>query len=154
MNTNKAESLNPTALLKVRINDRSIGQPDFYSAGGHSVKTEFGQEVSFDWYQTQISSHRDKNGYLIVEFYLHDFDVEYFNENQPLVRPDWSILTTLELEQIYYEIGFLVNGEEEHIMPEDTKILDFRIFVKEEPGDIAYYRFTDEQIEAYEKKVK
>lgn len=153
MSNNKAESLNPTALLKVRINDKGVGQPDFYSAGGHEVKTEFGQDVMFDWLETRVTTHRDKNGHLIVEYYLSDFDEDHFNDNQPLVRPDWSILTTLPLEQVYYEIGFMVNGEEQHIMPEDTTILEFSIFVTEELGKVASYSFTDEQLRAYESKV-
>lgn len=151
---NKAESLNPTALLKVRINDKGVGQPDFYSAGAHSVKTKYGQEVAFDWYETAVNTHRDKNGYLIVEFYLTDFDQQFFNNNQPLVRPDWSILTTLAIEELYYEIGYMVNKEEQHIMPADTTILEFKIFVREDLGDIAAYSFTDAQLRAYEKKVK
>lgn len=151
---NKAESLNPTALLKVKVKDKGVDTPDFYTAGGHTIKTAYGQSIMFDWYQTRVTSHRDKDGYLIVEFFLSDFDVEHFEDNQPLVRPDWSILTTLEIEEIYYEIGHLVDGEDEFVLPRDTEILEFKIFVREESGEVAAYAFSEEQLKEYESKVE
>lgn len=150
---NKAESLNPTALLKVRINEKGVDVPDFYAAGGHKLLTKYGEVVAFDWYQSRVTWHKDKDGYWIVEYYLSDFDVDYFENNQPLVRPDWSILTTLEIDEIYYEMGTCVDGEDVFVLPQDTRILEFKIFVKEETGEVAAYAFSDEQIKAYESKV-
>lgn len=150
---NKAESLNPTALLKVKINERGVDVPDFYAAGGHKLKTKYGEEIRFDWYQSRVTSHRDKDGYLIVEYFLSDFDVDYFQDNQPLVRPDWSILTTLEIEEIYYEMGTCIDGEDVFILPKDTEILEFKIFVKEDSGEVASYAFSEQQLLEYEMKV-
>lgn len=150
---NKAESLNPTALLKVKINHKGVDVPDFYAPGGYRLITKYGEEVAFDWYQSRVTTHRDRDGYLNVEFYLTDFDVDYFESNQPLVRPDWSILTTLEIDEIYYEMGYSINEEDEFILPQDTEILEFKVFVKEESGAVAAYAFTDKQLKDYESKV-
>lgn len=150
---NKAESLNPTALLKVKINEKGVDVPDFYAAGGHKLLTKYGEVVAFDWYQSRVTTHRDKDGYLIVEFYLSDFDVAYFEDNQPLVRPDWSILTTLEIDEIYYEMGYDIDGEDEFILPTNTTILGFEVFVKEDNQEVASYAFSQKQLLDYESKV-
>ena len=156
MNT-KAETFNPSALLKVTVKDKGVGTLDFCEVGEIKLKMNNGMVTVLRFDKNDDATvYRDKNGYINVDWYLKDFDKAYFEKENPLTRPNWSYLVTSDIEDIAIDI-FHNEDSDYKLNPvaiTDIKIKEFSILVKEESGKIAVYPFLDEQLDKFMKEVK
>ena len=150
----KAETFSPTALLKVVIKDKGVGTPDFCTVGEIKLVHNNCLETVMRWKKNNKAAvYRDKNGYWRVEWHLEKFDKDFFEINQPLIRPNWSYIVTSDL----VELPITITHEDEdgsHVVdPQDIEILDFRVIVKEDTGCIATYPFLQEQLDDYKNRL-
>lgn len=153
----KAETFNPSALLKVIITDKGVGTLDFCEVGEIKLKLNNGLTTVLRFnLNDDTVIYRDKNGYMNVDWYLRDFDKDHFEQHNPLTRPNWSYLVTSDIVDIAIDI-FHNEDSTYSLNPVsmlDIKISEFNIIVKEENGNIAKYPFLESQIQKFMKEVK
>lgn len=127
-------------------------KPDVASVGGFTVVAGE-KEIIFDWCMYEGQSAINEDGKLNMGFYLRDFDTDFFNEsNEGLTAPDWEQMLNGVIEEVYHEVGFIEDDQENLI---DMKVLEFEIYLWDDQGkEYQTLKFSPEQIEAYNKKVE
>ncbi|MEB2277011.1 hypothetical protein LAV82_23615 [Bacillus sp. ILBB4] len=146
--------LNPRATVVLRSKEKVTRKPDYASVGGFCV-TPTNEETSilFDWESSAGYSEIDKDGYLEISWMLSGFDMDFFlGSNEGLTEPDWELILSSALDEVYYEAVHIIGGIESHI---EMTVQSFGfLFYDFDKNEETNSSFTHEQIKAYNQKIE
>lgn len=127
-------------------------KPDFASIGGFTVRVN-GKDIIFDWLETGGGAHVQEDGHVVMEWSLRYFDEEFFKDsNDDVTTPNFEEISQGELDEVYYEVGYIINNEEEHF---EMDLVEFTIDTYTDTSTSnTEYAFSPEQIQKYNEKTQ
>lgn len=116
------------AYIKYISRESVFSKPAIFSTGGYSVKTEDGKIIKFDWCDMYADAYPQKDGRVIIEAELRNFDTDFYESSNEDIENLKDIplnsLAGMELDEVYYECYKKDTDENSTILD----VLEFSLF--------------------------